>query len=85
MQDYTQLGVAGATLAILFFIIRYFVASLDKKDAYIKEMISEFQNHVEICNNNFMKFGDHFAKISGKQTQALNNLITKVEGLNGRT
>lgn len=30
--DYSQLGIAGVTLAILFFIVRYFVSTITKKD-----------------------------------------------------
>ena len=32
MGDYTQLGIAGLTLGILFFIVRYFVSAMNKKD-----------------------------------------------------
>jgi hypothetical protein len=54
----------------------------DKKDEYIRGLIGDFKNHVELCNTNFMKFGDHFAKVSGKQTRAVERLIREVEKLN---
>lgn len=37
MQDYTQLGIAGITLGILYFIVRYFVSALRQKDVVILE------------------------------------------------
>lgn len=36
MDNFTQLGIAGITLAILFFIVRYFVQAMNKKDDVIE-------------------------------------------------
>lgn len=38
----TQLGIAGATLAILFFIVRYFVTAMLKKDDIILALTDKF-------------------------------------------
>ncbi len=35
MDSWTQLGIAGLTLGILFFMIRYFVGAMTKKDQVI--------------------------------------------------
>ena len=78
---YTNLGIAGALLGVIYMMLRWFMGTLDRKDQYIEDLIKEFQSHVEICNSNFVKFGDRFSKISGKQTIALNNLIEKIENL----
>lgn len=49
--DWTQLGIAGLTLLILFFIVRYFVQAITLKDKQIIEMVKEFNetvsNHME--------------------------------------
>jgi len=42
MQDYTQLGIAGATLGILFLVVRYFIQAIDKKDSYITKITEQF-------------------------------------------
>lgn len=42
MQDFTQLGIAGATLAILFLVVRYFIQAIDKKDTYITRITEQF-------------------------------------------
>jgi len=80
-NPFVNLGMAGATLAIIWFMVKYFMKKLDEKDEYIKGLIKDFQDHVEICNANFMKFGDHFSKIADKQTKAIENLIKKVASL----
>ena len=49
-EQLTQLGISGLTLGILLFVVRFFVSNIDKKDAYIKELTSNFliviQNHI---------------------------------------
>ena len=51
MEAWTQLGIAGLTLAILFFVVRYFVAAITAKDKQIIEMVKGFNstvsNHME--------------------------------------
>jgi hypothetical protein len=41
-SDITQLGLAGATLAILFFIVRYFVQALKDAREDHKELTQKF-------------------------------------------
>ena len=38
METYTQLGIAGITLGILFFIVRYFVDTIKEKDRTTLEL-----------------------------------------------
>lgn len=42
MADYTQLGIAGVLAGILFFTVRYFVASINKKDEVIEKLNDKF-------------------------------------------
>lgn len=74
----TNLGIGSASLIIIYVMLKYFMQSLDKKDVEIKELITSFQGHVEICNTNFLKYSDHFSKVSGKQIQAMNKLTSSV-------
>lgn len=42
MDNWTQLGVSGLTLFILFFIVRYFVSALKQKDQQYLELTEKF-------------------------------------------
>lgn len=42
VDNWTQLGISGVTLSILFFIVRYFISALDKKDAVNLELTNRF-------------------------------------------
>lgn len=55
MQEFTQLGIAGATLLILLLVVRYFISTTDKKDEYIKTLVSNNQENV----NNFRDTVNH--------------------------
>lgn len=81
-EIFTNLGIGGATLVIIWFIVKYFMSSLDKKDErltikddYIKGLIVDFQSHVEMCNTNFIKHSQHTVKAMAKQTQTLDTLV----------
>ena len=50
MPDFTQFGIAGAVLVILYFMIRsnektvrYFTSAIDKKDEYIKKLVADHE------------------------------------------
>lgn len=75
---FTNLGVSGASLFIIWMIIRYFMQALDKKDEYIKNLIELFQSHVELCNKNFIESSKMVTKSSDKQTQAIQLLLEKI-------
>lgn len=42
MQDYTQLGIAGATLGILFYIVKKFIDELNESRRDNKELTEKF-------------------------------------------
>ena len=82
---YTNLGIGGASLFIIWVMLRWFMRELEKKDnklavkdEYIKGLIKEFEGHVELCNRNFLKFGNHFSKIAKQQMAAVDRLVIAV-------
>lgn len=81
----TNLGIGSASLIIIYVMLKYFMKSLDRKDEVLnqkdvemKKLIEDFQGHVEICNTNFMKYSEHFSKVSGKQLKAMSALTSSV-------
>lgn len=58
MQDYTQLGIAGLTLGILFFIVRYFVTAMNLKDQAILEQHDKLASLTERSIDGISKFTD---------------------------
>lgn len=40
--DYTQFGLAGLCLGIIFFIVKYFIENSQKKDSDLKELTEKF-------------------------------------------
>ena len=73
--DWTQLGIAGATLIILFFVIRYFISAMTKKDDQIIKMITDFNTIV----SNHM---DHQTEAFNALSSAIKNLTKEIK--NGR-
>lgn len=71
MNDYSQLGIAGLTLGILFFIVRWFVATISKKDKQILDITKDFtiviENHIV-----------HETEQAKKQTAALRGLTNAI-------
>ena len=48
---FSQLGIGLATLLILWFVVKYFIEALSKKDTYIEKIVDNFTitmtNHIE--------------------------------------
>ena len=76
---FTNLGVAGITLFIIYVMLQYFTRTLTKKDDYIKELIIQFQGHVEMCNTNFLLSSTRLSKSSERQTKTLDKLVKMLE------
>ena len=88
MEAYTQLGISGVTLGILFFIVRYFISAMDKKDSIIIDQykalreltersilsIDKVSNTIEI-NTNATKTAAEVTKLSANN---LTKLMLKV-------
>ena len=74
IQSFSQLGIGLATLLILWFVVKYFIEATNKKDAYIKELVTSFN----ITINNHI---DHSIKQSAKETTVLNSLVKAINSL----
>ena len=49
--EFSQLGIGLATLLILWFVVRYFIEAINRKDSYIMELVKSFNDTI----NNHMK------------------------------
>jgi len=78
---FANLGIGGVTLFIIWTVVKYFMAAIDKKDEYLKTLIDDFQTHVEMCNTNFIKSSSLVSESSLKQAEAINLLIRRVTDL----
>ena len=88
MEAYTQLGIAGLTLGILFFIVRYFISALDKKDGTISGLTDRFikvtedtnQSHAELTTAIGMntKVTKESVEASKKSSDNLTKLVLKI-------
>jgi len=74
-QEFSQLGISGLTLGILFFIVRYFITALKDKDCYIKQLTNDFT----VVITNHIK---HETAAMNKNTKALDNLIKVITTMN---
>lgn len=70
IASFSQLGIGVATLAILWFVVKYFIEALTKKDDYISKIIEDFNAAI----NNHMKH----------ETDAFNNLVKVIDKLTKR-
>ena len=80
-DSFTNLGLAGITLAMIWFVIQYFMKTLSGRDEYLKGLIVNFQTHVEMCNSNFIRVTEHVTKVSEKNTRVIETLLKRVQQL----
>lgn len=68
MGDWTQLGIAGLTLGILFFIVKYFVKEQTENRIDAKELTERF-----------IKMSEDSNRVQSKLTEAIqaNTIATK--------
>ena len=81
IQNFSQLGIDLATLAILLLVVKYFIRALTKKDQYLKEIVGGFQKNVEGFNTTVNNHIEHETQQAQKQTEALNNLARTISAL----
>lgn len=74
IAELTNLSIAGFTLLILFFIVKYFVAAMTLKDQQIKEMTESFSKTI---NNHIVHEQDAYEA----QTKALRSLTVAIKNL----
>ena len=82
MNELTNLGVAGVTLAILFFIVRYFVSTLTKKDEYISIITKEFSTIVSNHLIHAVKAEEKMADSNQEVAKALLELKNEIRQMN---
>jgi len=82
MNELTNLGVAGVTLAILFFIVRYFVSTLTKKDEYISTITKEFSTIVSNHLTHAVKVEEKMADSNQEVAKALLELKNEIRQMN---
>ncbi len=77
MQDielFSNLGLAGAALAIIGFIVRYFVQAMTKKDAYIIKQTKAFTKQTASFELTVRNHISHSTKALNKLAKAVNHL-----------
>jgi len=74
IQTFSQLGMGMATLLILWFVVKYFIEALTKKDNYIKEIVKDFNITI---NNHII----HETEQAKKNTVALKSLTRAITSL----
>lgn len=73
-ETFTQLGVSGATLFILFFIVKFFVQNMQEKDRSIAIIVSDFNKTI----NNHIASRIEQAK---RETEAIQALTVAIQEL----
>jgi hypothetical protein len=73
-ETVSQLGIGLATLFILWFVVKYFVKAIEKKDTQIQEMLKCWH---KVVTNHI----DHQTKAASKQTNALDALTNAINAL----
>lgn len=89
MEQFTQLGIAGATLFILFLVVRFFIQAIEKKDAYIKEITEKFSDTVNThlanetaSRQQTMDALTYHTRILDQHTQVLGEILGGMKQLN---
>lgn len=78
VTDFTELGFGLSALVIILIVIRYFIDSQNKKDAYIKELTDNF---TLVITNHII----HETEQSKKETAVLSKLEKTINRLYERT
>lgn len=74
--DVTQFGIAGATLAILLLIVRFFIAYINKKDDQVTKLIDK---HEEESERQRQSHAEQIMQITTKYADTVNNHIQREE------
>ena len=77
MQEYSflsELGVGIASLLILWFVVKYFIKTIEHKDVQIEKMVASFNKTI---NNHIV----HQTAAAKKETEALNHLTSAITAL----
>lgn len=84
MEIFSQFGLTGLTLGILFFIVRYFVKTLESKDAYIQCLIKDHYEQMAALYQKYEKLTSEYIsegiESRSKHEEAFNNLSKCILG-----
>ncbi len=82
IELFSNLGIAGAALAIIWFIVRYFVEAMTKKDAYIeKTLLPQIVEQTKEFTKQTASFNLTVKNHMSHSTKALNKLAKAVDHL----
>lgn len=83
MPEFANYGIAGATLFILFIIVKFFIQTIEKKDAQIQKITEKFSDTVNIhlANENDAREQEREAltrviNVLDEHTKVLGNIVT---------
>lgn len=77
MEQFINYGVAGATLFILFFIVKYFVAAMNKKDDTLAQQFRGMTEMSESFNKTIQNHVAHEQKAFEELSRAIKELIKR--------
>ena len=84
-SNLTQLGVSGVVLAILFFIVRWFVQHITTKDQRLYDITEKFNetvsNHIDHSTKAMEKLGEQLLSMRGSldtNNKIVNRLYKKL-------
>ena len=77
MEQFINYGLAGATLFILFFIVKYFVAAMTKKDDTLAQQFKAMTEMSEDFNKTISNHMAHEQKAFDELTKAIKQFFKK--------
>jgi hypothetical protein len=84
-NDYTQLGISGLALGIIFFIVRYFVAAMKSKDNLIIDSMRKVYDISSQFNKTISNHIVHEQAAKESLTDTLDRLNTTMAKLPQQT
>lgn len=88
--DFSQLGFASATLGILWFIVRYFITAIEKKDDQIQKITAQFTQTIgehltqsREANGTMLSILTDHTKVLSHHTEVLSGIVKSLNNLSG--
>lgn len=76
IELFSNLGLAGAALVIIGFIVRYFVQATTKKDQFIIDQTKEFTKQTAAFNLTVKNHMNHSTEALDRLAKAIDHLAT---------
>lgn len=91
MEQFTQLGIAGAALVLVLICIRFFINTIEKKDNQIQQITDKFSETVNthLANENIAREQEREAltRVMGvldEHTKVLGSIVQYAAGIDGK-